>query len=114
MQTGDLSRSESRSLEVVDVVQRLAKKEHSASLAQLASRIGAVFKFGAGAGEDPFEKVKGLITDLIKRPQEQAFAEASQMADCDEETSRPMKRRPIWRPASKSCHPRSTRPPPGQ
>ena len=63
MQTGDVSRSESKSLEVVDVVRRRAQKEHSASLAQLASRIRAVFKFGAGAGEDPFEKVKGLITD---------------------------------------------------
>ena len=26
------------------------------------------FKFGAGASEDPFEKLKGLIADLIKRP----------------------------------------------
>jgi chromosome segregation ATPase len=88
MQTGDVSRSESKSLEVLDVVRRLAKKEHSASLAQLASRIGAVFKFGAGAGEDPFQKVKGLITDLIKKLQEEASAEASQKAYCDEETAK--------------------------
>ena len=32
---------------------------------QLASWIGVVFKFGAGAGEDPFEMAKGLDTDLI-------------------------------------------------
>ena len=88
MQTGDVSRSESKILEVVDVVHCLAKKEHSASSAQLASRIGVVFKFGAGAGEDPFEKVKGLTTDLIKRPQEEAFAEVSQKAYSDEETAK--------------------------
>ena len=88
MQTGDVSRSESKSLEVVDVVLRLAKKEHFASLAQLASRIGAVFKFGAGAGEDPFQKVKGLITDLIKKLQEEASAEATQKAYFDEETAK--------------------------
>ena len=75
-------------VEVVDVVRRLAKKEHFASLAQLASRIGAVFKFGASAGEDPFQKVKGLITDRIKKLQEEASAEATQKAYCDEETAK--------------------------
>ena len=60
MQTGDVSCSESRSLEVVDVVRRLAKKEHSASLAQLATKIGAVFKFDAGIGEEPSKYGEGL------------------------------------------------------
>merc|ERR1719174_3672443 len=38
-----------------------------------------------GAGKDPFEKVKGLITDMIKRLQEQAAAEATEKAYCDKE-----------------------------
>jgi len=74
--------------EVVTLVRRLAKKEHSAALAQLASRISAIMKFGAGSGEDPFAKVKGLITDLISRLQAEASSEANQKAYCDEETSK--------------------------
>ena len=63
--------------EVVTVVSRLAKKEHSAALAQLASRTSAIMKFGVGAGVDPFVKVKGLFTDLINRLQAEASSEAS-------------------------------------
>ena len=48
--------SDPKAVEVVAMVKRLAKKEHSAALAQLASRISAIMKFGAGAGEDPFRK----------------------------------------------------------
>merc|ERR1719323_2699538 len=44
--------------EVVVAVRQLAKKYHSASLGQLASRITTVFRFGSNAG-DPFAKVKG-------------------------------------------------------
>ena len=77
-----------KGIEVVTVVRRLAKQEHSAALAQLASRISAIMKFGAGAGEDPFVKVKGLITDLINRLQAEASSEASHKSYCDEETSK--------------------------
>ena len=48
--------SDLEGFEVVIMVKRLAKNEHSAALAQLASRIAAIMKFGAGAGEDPFRK----------------------------------------------------------
>ena len=33
----------------------------------LAARVSAILKFGVGVGEDPFPKVKGLITDLIHK-----------------------------------------------
>ena len=42
-------------------------QEHSAVLAQLASRISAIMKFGANTGDFKFVKVKGLITKLISR-----------------------------------------------
>merc|ERR1719414_818168 len=42
--------------EVVTAVKRLAKKQHSATLAQLASRIMTVLRFGSSSGE-PFAKV---------------------------------------------------------
>jgi len=86
--TGSQTTTDLKGSEVLTMVRRLAKKEHSAALAQLASRISAIMKFGAGAGEDPFAKVKGLITELINRLQEEASSEASHKAYCDEETSK--------------------------
>ena len=74
--------------EVVSMVRRLAKEEHSAALAQLASRISAIWKFGALTGEDPFAKVIGVITKLFGRLQGEASSEASQKACCDEEMSK--------------------------
>ena len=62
------------------MVRRLAQKEHSVALSQLASHISVVVKFGVGAGEDPFYKVKELITDLmtylIIKLHSEAFARA--------------------------------------
>ena len=58
--TADLQRARSR-----DDGEALRQEEHSAALSPLASRISAVLKFGAGAGEAPFEKVQALITDLL-------------------------------------------------
>ena len=62
------------------------KSKHSGALSQLASRIAAVMKFGAGAR--PFAKVKGLITELINRLQSEASSEANRKSYCDEETSK--------------------------
>jgi len=77
-----------KGFEVVTMVRRLAQKEHSAALSQLASRISVVMKFGAGAGEDPFAKVKELITELIDRLQSEASAEASHKSYCDDELAK--------------------------
>ena len=48
----------------------------------------ANMKFDAGAGEDPFMKVKGSITELINRLFEEISSEATQKACYDEETSK--------------------------
>ena len=45
-------------LNVVIMVRRLAAQEHSFALAQLASHISAIMKFGFGADDDPFLKVE--------------------------------------------------------
>jgi len=74
--------------EVVNIVKRLAKEYDSAALAQLASRIAAVMQYGAGAGEDPFVKVRGLIKALIVKLQAEAGAEATEKAYCDEQMSK--------------------------
>merc|ERR1719201_685854 len=70
------------------MVKRLAKKEHSATLAQLASRIAAAVHYGAATGDDPFAKIKGLISDLIATLEKEAAEEATKKAYCDEEMAK--------------------------
>jgi hypothetical protein len=69
-------------------VKKLAKEHHSAALAQLASRIGAVIRYGASSGEDPFTKVKALITDMISKLEAEAKSEATEKSYCDEQMSK--------------------------
>jgi C4-type Zn-finger protein len=73
--------------EAVRFVRDLARKSNSPSLAQLASRMSSAMKLGAAAGEDPFAKVKGLITDMIATLEDEAEADASHKAYCDKEMS---------------------------
>jgi len=74
--------------EVITAVQQLARQYHSSALAQLASRMQAVVRLGAAAGEDPFVKVKGLITDLIAKLEAEASAAAEEKAYCDDQMAK--------------------------
>merc|ERR1719428_2615163 len=71
--------------EVVNLVKKLAREQHSTALAQLASRIATLIRYSSHSGEDPFAKVKGLIQDMIAKLMKEAAAEASAKAYCDEE-----------------------------
>eukprot|EP00403_Amphidinium_massartii_P042452 CAMPEP_0178440306 /NCGR_PEP_ID=MMETSP0689_2-20121128/36693_1 /TAXON_ID=160604 /ORGANISM="Amphidinium massartii, Strain CS-259" /LENGTH=698 /DNA_ID=CAMNT_0020063041 /DNA_START=76 /DNA_END=2169 /DNA_ORIENTATION=+ len=82
------TRSDLAQVEVVAVIKALAKKQQSTELAQLADRITAVTRYEASAGEDPFAKVKGLISDMIARLEKEASVEASHKAYCDEEQAK--------------------------
>merc|ERR1719333_2125769 len=74
--------------EVVNLVKKLARDQHSAALAQLASRISTLIRYSSRSGDDPFVKVKGLINDMIAKLMKEAAAEASAKAYCDEEMSK--------------------------
>jgi len=74
-------------LEAVRFIRDLARKENSVDLAQLASRMSSAMRFASAANASPFDKVKGLITDMITRLEGDAQSDASHKAYCDKETS---------------------------
>jgi uncharacterized coiled-coil DUF342 family protein len=74
-------------LEAVRFVRDLARKSKAPALAQLASRMESAMRLGAAAGDDPFAKVKGLITDMIATLEQEAEEDATQKAYCDKEMS---------------------------
>merc|ERR1719387_576053 len=62
-------------------------------LKALSHKVGsfAMMELASSASQDPFEKVKGLITDMIAKLVSEANAEATQKAFCDEETAKSKK-----------------------
>merc|ERR1719420_1175002 len=74
-------------VEAVRLVRDLGRKQKSAELAQLASRMSSAMKLGAKEGDDPFAKVKGLIEEMIARLLDEAEKEAAHKNWCDKETS---------------------------
>jgi len=74
--------------EVITAIRQLAQQQHSAALAQLASRIAAVATYGSTSGEDPFSKIKGLVSDMIAKLEKEAEGDATEKAYCDEELAK--------------------------
>merc|ERR1719217_1491551 len=86
--SGLSSRVDLAKLEVVTALKRLAKEQHSAALAQLASQISAAVRMGSMGGDDVFAKIKSLISSMITKLTKEAASEASEKEFCDEEISK--------------------------
>jgi len=79
------SRAALANFEAVRFVRDLARKQNSPALAQLASRLDTALRLGAGAGGDPFGKIKGLITDMISKLEKEADDAEDLKGWCDKE-----------------------------
>jgi len=76
------SSSNADQTQAVHLVRDLARQEGSAALAQLASRMSSAMH-----SQDPFGKIKGLISDMIDKLEAEAGADATHKAYCDKELS---------------------------
>merc|ERR1719267_423783 len=67
------------------MVKDLARKQHAPELAQLASRLGSAMRLNHGA--DVFAKIKGMVSDMIEKLEEEQAAAAELKQWCDKEIS---------------------------
>merc|ERR1719473_2186701 len=81
------SHADLSNFEVVRFVRDLGRKQNAPALAQLASRMASVVRLNSGSSADVFAKIKGLISDMIARLEDEAAADASHKAYCDKEMS---------------------------
>merc|ERR1719343_1131208 len=67
---------------VVRLIRDLAQKQNSEALMQLASKMSS-----AVDSKDSFTKIKGLISEMIARLEQEAGADATKKSYCDKELS---------------------------
>lgn len=72
---------------VVRRLRALGAQDSSAALTQLASRISTAVSLSTRQGADPFKKVRGMISDMLERLEQEAASDATQKAFCDKELS---------------------------
>eukprot|EP00929_Paragymnodinium_shiwhaense_P118141 TRINITY_DN8987_c1_g1_i1.p1 TRINITY_DN8987_c1_g1~~TRINITY_DN8987_c1_g1_i1.p1 ORF type:complete len:707 (-),score=311.13 TRINITY_DN8987_c1_g1_i1:196-2316(-) len=69
---------------VPTMIKALARKHHSAALAQLASRVTALAG-SVTSSSDPFVKIRGMIETMIAKLEKEARESADEKAYCDAE-----------------------------
>lgn len=76
-------------MQLVQLIKGVAKTEHSHALQQLASKVQALMQYNS---KDVFGKVKGLITDMIAKLEQEAAEEETEKNFCDEELTKTEKK----------------------
>jgi hypothetical protein len=77
------TRVDLNNFEAIRIVRDLARKQHSETLALLATRLASAARNGA----NPFGKIKGLISDMIDKLESEALKDATKKAYCDKQIS---------------------------
>jgi len=77
------SSADLKNTEAIQFIKNLAKKHKAPALAQLASRINSAMRLSHGA--DVFAKIKGMVSDMIEKLEEEQAAAAELKAWCDKE-----------------------------
>lgn len=85
------TKAEMARFRALKVVKGLARQVHSAVLAQLANRMSEAIRSAALGGDDPFVKVKGMISEMVEKLEAEASAEAAKKAYCDKEMAKTKK-----------------------
>lgn len=74
--------------QVLEFVRALGHQHHSQALLRLSSRISSVLRYSAKHRQDPMEKVKGLIVELIDRLKTEAAMDAVKYQKCSEQINK--------------------------
>ena len=74
-------------------IRKLAKSKHSLEMAQLAFRVDSAMHAESSIGDDPFAKVKSLISKMISMLEDMASADATHKAYYDKKLSESQQKR---------------------
>merc|ERR1719460_2733802 len=87
LQSGSLitSKVDLARFEAVRYIKDLARKQDAPALAQLASRMDSVIRLGGGSQDDVFAKIKGMVSDMIAKLEQEAADAADLKGWCDKE-----------------------------
>lgn len=82
--------------QALHIVRALARRHRSRPLSRLASRISSEFQTSGGQNEQPFIKVAGMITAMLRELEDAATSDADHKQYCDQELAMGNEKRTNW------------------
>jgi cell division protein ZapA (FtsZ GTPase activity inhibitor) len=99
---------------VTKTLRRIAQETHSTDLAQLATRIVAMSRSGQFRTSDPFQKIRGMIQDMIKKWRIKWAPRLQRLLTVLRKCQRPKRKKQSLRQVSRSWQTRLTSLPQGR